>query len=199
MRWAPSRLALAPGDVIALTLSGRRRLFEIGDLIDTELRAGQGAQRSIRKCFRLPLLAPRKKPPAIPAALGPVAVTVLDLPALDAIDAGGADAARDVRRSLAGIGGDLAFVRRRELRASPRWRRRHAIDRRDAGRSAAGGPTARWDRANSVRVKLYGGALASISDARVLDGGNAAAVQHADGAWEMLQFANAELVDGRTY
>jgi hypothetical protein len=61
------------------------------------------------------------------------------------------------------------------------------------------GPTARWDRANSVRVKLYGGALASISDAKLLEGGNAAAVQNADGAWEILQFANAELVDGQTW
>jgi hypothetical protein len=61
------------------------------------------------------------------------------------------------------------------------------------------GPTSRWDRASSMRVKLYGGALASISDARVLEGGNAAALRNADGAWEILQFANAELVDGQTY
>jgi hypothetical protein len=61
------------------------------------------------------------------------------------------------------------------------------------------GPTARWDRASSMRVKLYGGALASISDARVLEGGNAAAVRNADGAWEIFQFANAVLVGGNTY
>jgi hypothetical protein len=61
------------------------------------------------------------------------------------------------------------------------------------------GPAARWDRASSMRVKLYGGALASISDARVLEGGNAAAVQNSAGDWEILQFANAELVDGQTW
>jgi hypothetical protein len=61
------------------------------------------------------------------------------------------------------------------------------------------GPTARWDRGNRVRVKLYGGALASIGDARVLEGGNAAAVRNAGGGWEIFQFANAELVDGQTY
>jgi hypothetical protein len=61
------------------------------------------------------------------------------------------------------------------------------------------GPTARWDRASSMRVKLYGGALASIADARVLEGGNAAALRNAVGAWEILQFANAVLVDGNTY
>jgi len=61
------------------------------------------------------------------------------------------------------------------------------------------GPTSRWDKVATARVKLYGGALASASDARVLSGANAAAVQRPDGAWEVLQFANAVLVEERTY
>jgi len=48
-------------------------------------------------------------------------------------------------------------------------------------------------------VRLYGGALASASDLRVLSGANAAAVQRPDGAWEILQFANAVLTADRTY
>ena len=60
------------------------------------------------------------------------------------------------------------------------------------------GPTARWHNA-SVRVALYGGGLSSISDDAVFSGGNAAAVQRADGAWEVMQFAHAELVGERTY
>ncbi len=50
-----------------------------------------------------------------------------------------------------------------------------------------------------MRVALYGGALASVSDMRVLDGGNVAAVLNPAGDWEILQFANAELVGERTY
>jgi hypothetical protein len=61
------------------------------------------------------------------------------------------------------------------------------------------GPTARWDHANAFRVRLYGGVLTSLSDARVLGGGNVAGVQNAEGAWEIIQFAGAELVDGNTY
>jgi hypothetical protein len=60
------------------------------------------------------------------------------------------------------------------------------------------GPTARWHNI-SVRVQLYGGGLSSISDDALFSGGNAAAVQRADGAWEVLQFAKAELVGDRTY
>ena len=61
------------------------------------------------------------------------------------------------------------------------------------------GPTSRWDKVATARVKLSGGALASASDLRVLSGANAAAVQRPDGAWEILQFANAVLVGERTY
>ncbi len=60
------------------------------------------------------------------------------------------------------------------------------------------GPTARWQNA-SLRVQLYAGLLASVSDSTLLAGANAAAVQRDDGAWEVIQFAKAELVDARTY
>ena len=181
---------------MALSLSGRRRLFEIGDLIDTEQR--QVKARSIDpEVFSVPLLASRKKLPAIPPALGPVAVTVLDLPALDAsapvvltrlaITANPWPGSVAVWKSSDGASFDVAAV------AAAPCVIGETLDDLPAG------PTARWDRASSVRVRLYGGALASISDARVLEGGNAAAVRNADGAWEILQFANAELVDGQTW
>jgi len=61
------------------------------------------------------------------------------------------------------------------------------------------GPLWRWDRASRVRVKLYGGALSSAADLAVLNGRNAVAMRNADGAWEMLQFGEAELVAAGTY
>jgi hypothetical protein len=189
-------LRLAPGDVIALTLGGRRRLFEIGDLIDTQAR--QVKARSIDpEVFSLPLPAAHIKAPPIPAALGPVQVTVLDLPALDsstpvvltrlAISANPWPGSVAVWESSDGASFEVAAVA-----AAPSVIG-ETLDALPAG------PVSRWDRASSMRVRLYGGALASISDARVLEGGNAAAVQNADGGWEILQFANAELVDGNTY
>jgi hypothetical protein len=190
------RLRLAPGDVVALTLSGRRRLLEIGDLIDTEQR--QVKARSIDpEVFSVPLLASRKKLPAIPAALGPVAVTVLDLPALGAatpavltwlaIAANPWPGSVAIWQSFDGASFEIAAV------AAAPCAIGETLDDLPAG------PTARWDRGNQVRIKLYSGTLASIGDSQVLEGGNAAAVQNADGAWEILQFANAELVDGQTW
>ncbi|CAN5418060.1 glycoside hydrolase TIM-barrel-like domain-containing protein [soil metagenome] len=191
-----SQLALAPGDVIALTARGRRRLLEIGGLVDTEAR--QVRARSIDpEVFSLPLTAPLIKVPAIPPALGPVQVLALDLPALDsstlvvltrlALFANPWPGAVAVWSSPDGAGFQLAAVA-----AAP---------------SVTGvtldalpmGPTACWDRGNAFRVRLHGGALASLSDAVVLGGGNAAALRNADGGWEIVQFAHAELVDGNTY
>src|SRR5262249_12882822 len=60
------------------------------------------------------------------------------------------------------------------------------------------GPTARWHRV-TVRVRVFGGQLASVSDSALLAGANAAAVGRPDGSWEVIQFANAQLVGDRTY
>jgi hypothetical protein len=59
------------------------------------------------------------------------------------------------------------------------------------------GPTARWHNA-AFRVQLYGGALASVSDSAVLSGANAAALQRADGTWEVIQF-QCRPVDGEAH
>jgi hypothetical protein len=48
-------------------------------------------------------------------------------------------------------------------------------------------------------VRLHGGALASVSDSGLLNGANVAALRRGDGAWEIVQFALAELVAEDTY
>jgi GTA TIM-barrel-like domain/Putative phage tail protein len=192
----PSALALAPGDVIGLTAGGRRRLVEIGEVVDTESRSVKA--RSIDpEVFDLPLAAPRWIAPAAPVSLAPAHALVLDLPTLETEDP-------PVLTRMAVFAdpwpGPVAI-----------WRSADGLSYEQAALALAPaivgqtlddlplGPTGRFDDAGRVRVQLYGGALASISDSLLLGGGNAAAVQRADGAWEVLQFANAELVDELTY
>lgn len=189
-------LPLTPGDVIGVTINARRRLFEISELVDTTSR--QIKARSIDpEVFSVPLFAPRVKPPAIPPALGPVQALVLDLPGIDtseppvltrlAIFADPWPGSVTIWRSTDGLSFEkaaTAFVPSiigETLDALP------------------AGPTSRWDRGGEVRVALYGGALASVTEPRVLDGANAAAVLNTAGTWEILQFANAELVGDKTY
>jgi hypothetical protein len=192
----PSRLALAAGDVVAVTLSGRRRIGEIRSVTDIEAR-GIKAQSIDPGVFEVPLAAPRRVAPKPPAPLGPVAAYLLDLPTLTA--------------------DELPILQRVAVFADP-WPGPVAVWRSFDGLTferlalalapsivgetlddLPAGPTSRWERTNTVRVRLYGGALASATDTQVLNGANAAAVRRSDGAWEVLQFANAELVDARTY
>lgn len=191
-----SRLALTPGDVVALTVGGRRRLYELREIVDTGHRAISA--RSIDpEVFDLPLEAPRLRPPAVPAAVGPAHARVLDLPMLTAEEP-------PVLARIAVFAdpwpGPVAV-----------WRSSDGVSFSRAGLALAPaimgetldalprGPTGRWDRVNRLRIKLFGGALASVSDGALFAGANAAAVRRPDGAWEVLQFANAELVGERTY
>lgn len=191
----PSRLALTPGDVVGLTINGRRRLIEVQEITDAEGRAVKG--HSIDpEVFDLPLSPPQLRAPAVPPALGPVHALVLDLPTLT-------DAQPTVLTRLAVFAdpwpGPVAV-----------WSSTDGLSFSRAATALAAstmgvtlddlppGPTARWHDV-SFRVQLYGGALASVSDSALFAGANAAAVQRPDGAWEVLQFANAALTGDRTY
>ena len=63
----------------------------------------------------------------------------------------------------------------------------------------APGPVARIDRGAALRVKVRGGALASVTERQMLSGANAAALRGPDGAWELFAFAGAELVGDGVY
>ena len=192
----PSRLALAPGDVVALTVAGRRRLIEVREITDTESRRIRG--RTIDPAvFDLPLPAPHRRAAQVPPAAGPVHALALDLPTLTAeeppvlvhlaVFADPWPGPVAVWRSFDGTSYEQAA-----LVPAPAIMG-ETLDALPAG------PAGRWDGRGRTRVRLAGGALASVSDMAVLGGANAAAVQRPDGAWEVLQFARAELVDARTY
>jgi GTA TIM-barrel-like domain/Putative phage tail protein len=191
----PSYLALGAGDVIGLTVNGRRRLMELQELTDTESRAIK-AQSIDPQVFDLPLAPAKLRAPAAPVALAPAHALVLDLPTLTSeqppvlarlsVFADPWPGAEAIWGSTDGV----SFSRIAVAAASSIVG--VTLDDLPAG------PTARWHNA-TFRVELYGAALASVSDDAVFSGANAAALQRADGAWEVIQFANAELVADRTY
>lgn len=192
----PSRLALLPGDVIALAADGRRRLLEVREVVDTQSRAVKA--RSIDpEIFNLPLEPDIAVTPSLPAPIGPVETRLLHLPAMDA--------------------DEQAVLTRAAVFADPWpgpvaiWRSRDgaSYDRVATALAPAvmgetldplpQGPPFRFDDANVLRVQLYGGALASVSDLALLGGANLAALQRADGACEIVQFGRAELTGDRIY
>ena len=189
-------VVLAPGDVVGLTINGRRRLVEIDAVVDTQTR--KVIARSIDpEVFSIPLALPTPRAPAVPPAIGPVRYKLLELPTIEqsqpsiltrlAVFADPWPGAVNVFRSVDGLSFELAAT---ALAPAIMGETLDVLPR---------GPTSRWDRGTSVRVQLYGGGLASVSDARLLESANAAAIETSAGAWEILQFANAELVGDRTY
>jgi len=58
----------------------------------------------------------------------------------------------------------------------------------------APGSAGRWDRTNTLALRIEGRAPQSASAAAVLNGANRVAVQAADGGWELIQFQTADLV-----
>jgi hypothetical protein len=191
-----SRLSLAPGDVVGLTLNGRRRLVELREIVDAEHR-GVRARSIDPEVFELPLIAPRRRLPATPLPVGPVHALTLDLPMLGseeppvltriAVFADPWPGPVAIWRSSDG----LSFVRAAQALAPAVVG--ETLDDLPAG-------TARGiDHRNQVRVLLYGGALASVSDSLLSGGANAAAVRTPGGACEVLQFGDAELLGARSY
>jgi hypothetical protein len=192
-----SAMALTPGDVVTLDSGERERTLEVREIVDTEQRRVSARAIDV-DIFTLPAEPPRRPPPVMPPVLGPAQVTVLELPMLPgddppalahlAVFASPWPGAMTIWRSL----DDGASYQPFATVPAP-------VVMGEALDDLVAGPTSRWDKVAAARVKLYGGALASASDSRVLSGANAAAVQRADGAWEILQFANAVLVGERTY
>ena len=61
------------------------------------------------------------------------------------------------------------------------------------------GPSSRFDLGNALYVDLLSGTLASVTDLELFAGSNTLAIESSPGVWEIVQFANAELVSAGRY
>lgn len=191
----PSLLALDPGDTVSLDLGHRSARYRLTGIADAGAREASGVSG-------MPgLFAPADAPPrdavaAAPPDYGPVLAVFMDLPLVTGHETphapriavaadpwpGGVAVWRD---SGAGIALDRVVKAAATL-----------------GRTVSTlppGPASRWDEANELTVALASGALSSASEGAVLGGANTAALEAPDGAWEVIQFREAELVAPATY
>jgi hypothetical protein len=188
---SPQHLALDAGDRVSFG----GETYEIARIEDAEARRLEvrrtrgGARGSLR------LVEPSAPPH--PAFAPPPAFSLLDLPPLPG--------AEDDERPLAA------------LFASP-WLGVHEIH---AGASETSGtlrgravrpaimgellwalwpgPVGRWDNGNRIRIKLYGGALASADANAVLNGANVFAIAGAADEYEIVQARTCALVEPGVY
>ena len=194
----PSKLALDPTDVVLLENDGRLleyRLLAIGDTDSRRIEASRtdaviyGARPGPDRSPSLPA----------PTVYGAPAVAMMDLPM--------------IREDVPAHRPFIAVF------ASP-WYGQAAVYRSatqdgfllldSVGRPARLGTLAfdfyssgaagrNFDLANELYIDLLTGQLESVTDLELFAGANAAAIESAPGVWEIVQFANAELIDTRRY
>ena len=195
-RLPDSWLALEPGDIVTLQLPDRPldvRLIGLSDGAGRDVealtiqRAAYGASGAVER--------PSPAPPVW--AFGKPQLAFVDLPLLRGDESPLAvrvAAAQNpwpggvaIYRSADGIDFRLAKI----LKAAATM-----------GVTAApfrAGPLSRWDLGSELILTLTSGTLGMLSDLAVLSGANTLALETAPGQWEIVQFAKADLLAGRTY
>ena len=192
----PSRLALEPGDAVSLTIDGRTRLLRITEI-------GEHGDRDIDARGLDPDIYSGAAPVVRPSPGGPMVIVgqplalFLDLPLLRGDEPPYAGYVAAAQNPWPGA---VAFYRSPEsssflLKAMAPAPATTGVTL-DPLPAAA---TSRYDRASKVRVALDQGALVSATELALLGGANTAAIQNADGDWEVLQFQSAVLVAASTY
>ena len=191
----PSLSPLDPGDIVTLA-SGA-----VADTVSIE-RAEDGLERRVharRVGNRLrPAVTRRPRPDAKTRAphFGQPAVRLIEFAPPDGV------AAHAPRLAVFAEPwpGTVAVYRAAEgggFRLATRMTGRATMGKLDA--PLAPGPSGAFDRANQIFVTLFGGALASRPDIDILGGANAAGIRMTNGSWEVLQFAEAELIGSDMY
>ena len=192
----PSLIAIEPGDVIALDGPGDQRHYRVTEIGDHGAREID-AIRIEPNVYAPIVAAPRPAAPPVVASLGPPSAILLDLPLLPGTESPDAGYFATMMQPWPGA---VAVYRAPE----PSGFTLRALATRPAiiGTTRdplAAGPISRFDKATRLTIELDFGTLASVTDLALLSGANAAAIEHASGRWEVIQFQHATLIAPNTY
>ena len=192
----PSRIALEPGDIVALDGPGDARLFRITEIGDHGAREIDAIR--IEPDVYAPIAAaPRNADAPLTTLPGQPSAFLLDLPLLLGNESPDAGYFATMMRPWPGAialysSPDVSGFALRALATEPATMGL-TLDNLPAG------PPGRFDKATTLTVRIDFGALSSINDLALFSGGNAAAIEHASGRWEIIQFRDATLVAPSTY
>ena len=192
----PSALALEPADIVAITVGSDQRLYRLTDVGEHNVRDIDAVSID-PDVYTISPAPVRVASIGSPVQTGQPKVLLLDLPLLRGDEPPYAGYAAAIQSPWPG---SVAVYSSPEtsgyqLRAlAPRSATAGTINA-----AVQIGPAGRWDYGTSISVTLGSGTLASTSTLQVLAGANAAALQTATGAWEVIQFATATLTGPLTY
>jgi len=187
----PSRLALDPGDVVSLDHDGRLVNYRLERVSD----AGARSIEAIRTDAAIYDLPPGQFRSAnLPGTIvyGPAEVALLDLPQIsEAVPAHQPYAAVFAKpwygsAAISSSSSQAGFTLRDIVG--------QAAQMGTLAADLPAGPLWRFDQGNELLVDMSSGTLTSVTDAELFAGANSLAMESAPGVWEIIQFANAELV-----
>lgn len=198
----PVRHSLEPGDVTLLPVDGRLCRVRIVTIDDAGLlvRRVAGVRDDNGSYVSVAIATAPPRPRLVVELIGDTAVEFLDLPALRDSDG---DAGFYVAAWRTGTGQSWSGARvHRSVDDGTTYQPMLAIASQAVVGEIVSAPVSgdgyTWDDEGEIVVELVSGELESRTDAAVLAGANAAAIG-AHGRWQIVQFANAELIDDRTY
>ncbi|ODN72443.1 hypothetical protein A6302_00189 [Methylobrevis pamukkalensis] len=191
----PAHVGIEPGDRLSLAIPGLP-----DHVVVARIEEAEAIRIEARACD--PSITPhaaaapvRTRASAAAGVFGPPRVAILDLP--------GGDPGLAHRPRIAAAARPWPGTLGVHRAAGGGFVHQQSLDRpATMGRLTAPlgpGPLWRFDRVSSIEVALLSGTLASVTEAELLDGGNAAAIGTSDGAWEIIQFRDADLIGPRTY
>lgn len=196
IRLPPTRLDIEPGDVLSLAIEGRTTRVMVEAATDGADRLIE--VRTIDPAARRPIRGGRRD-------RGGLLATVRGRPIVHVVDVAHPNEDGDIHRPYLAAwaspwSGPLAVARVRDAATIATIA---TVDRPavlgETLTDLAPGPTAVFDLAARLDVRLAGGTLSAASEALVLDGANRAAVRAPSGDWEVVQFTEAELVAPSTW
>jgi putative tail protein len=191
----PSHLALEPGDVVTLVQEGGPLELRIDEISEGHSRSIKATQIDA-ELYGLHAGALRRGSIAAAAALGEPLALFMELPQLtSSAEPYGLWAAACAEP----WSGGLALYRRSGTRFE--------LNRRITAPATMGetldplpcGPPGRRQHAAKLRLRLHHGALQSISEEDLLNGGNLAAIGSRELGYELIQFETATLIAPSTY
>lgn len=192
----PSRIAIEPGDIIAIVVDESGRLFRVTDVSDHGIREIE-ARAIDASIYEAGKITTRPRSAGEEVIAGTPLTYFLDLPMLRGDES--PEAGYIVARQSPWPGA-IAVYRSPEQTGFALQTIVEAPATVGLTESElAAGPIARFDRAHTLRVAVGGGQLSSVTTLQLLGGQNAAAVRNVNGAWEVLQFGRAELVADGIY
>ena len=187
--------AVEPGDICDVTVRGETQTLMVTRIEDGAARRIEA--RSIDPAILSPTPdAPRVLPPRRTTPASPPEVVFLDLPLLTGGEPPYAPRVAAFARPWPGA--VAIALGTAEAGFIPRQAIEQAAVMGELTEPLGPGPLWRYDRANRMTVRLYGGALASLPELAVLNGGNVAAVGSPETGFEVIQFRLATMLDAIT-